>query len=278
MSAHVPLTSRMTAPAFRARKGQTPLVVLTAYTAPMARLLDNVCDMLLVGDSLGMVVYGMETTLPVTMDMMVAHGRAVAKHSQKAMVVVDMPFGSYEASPEEAFRNASRLLAETGAQAVKLEGGEVMAETIAFLTARGVPVMGHVGLTPTHVHKMGGFKAQARDAAGRSQLLADALAVDAAGAFSMVLEGVFADSVAEVVASTSCPIIGIGATAECDGQVLVTEDMLGMTEKPPRFAKSYAQLGQVIREAASQFAAETRGRQFPGKEQMFGLKPATVKA
>ncbi|MBI1276185.1 3-methyl-2-oxobutanoate hydroxymethyltransferase [bacterium] len=275
MSATPKATARLTAPAIQARKGGEPLVVLTAYTAPIARLLDAHCDILLVGDSLGMVVYGMETTLGVTLEMMALHAKAVATHSSHAMVVVDMPFGSFEASPEEAFKNAAYLLAESGAQAVKLEGGEYMADTIAFLTARGIPVMGHIGLTPTHVHKMGGFKAQARDAGGRAQLLADALAVDAAGAFSIVLEGVFADSVGDVVNRTSAPIIGIGATAECDGQVLVTDDMLGLTERAPRFAKDYAGLSAIIQQAAEQFAQDVKGRRFPTEGNLFGLKAAS---
>jgi 3-methyl-2-oxobutanoate hydroxymethyltransferase len=276
MSATPKTTPRMTAPAILARKGGEALVVLTAYTAPMARLLDEHCDILLVGDSLGMVVYGMETTLGVTLEMMARHAKAVVSHSRHAMVVVDMPFGSFEANPEEAFRNAAHLLAESGAQAVKLEGGEGMAETVAFLTARGIPVMGHIGLTPTHVHKMGGFKAQARDAGGRAQLLNDALAVEAAGAFAMVLEGVFADSVAEVVSRTSIPVIGIGATSECDGQVLVTEDMLGISERAPKFAKDYAGLAGQISGAAAQFASEVKARSFPGEAQLLGVKKTSA--
>lgn len=262
-------TSRKTTRHIRQAKGKEPLVVLTAYDALTARLLDAHCDVLLVGDSLGMVLYGMETTLPVTVAMMAAHGKAVMRGSQHALVVVDMPFASYQESKEQAFRNASKLLKQTGAQAVKLEGGEEMAETIAFLTARGVPVMAHVGLTPQHVQQMGGFRVQGKNDASHAKALADIQAVEQAGAFSVVIEGVVEMLAAQMTQSVAIPTIGIGASAACDGQVLVAEDMLGLTENPPKFVRPFAQLRQDIDAAATAYAKAVKARSFPGAEECY---------
>lgn len=268
------MAARRSVPDIQSRKGGVPLVVLTAYTAPFAKALDAHCDVLLVGDSLGMVLYGMENPLAVTLDMMIAHGRAVVKASQQACVVVDMPFGTYQASPSQAFENAARVLAETGCQAVKMEGGVFMAETIRFLVDRGVPVMGHVGLTPQAMNVMGGFKAQGRDTKAQKKLVTDARAVAEAGAFAMVLEGVYADGVKAVVEAVPIPVIGIGATAECDGQVLVTEDMAGLSVSGyvPKFVKQYAQMGVVLDEAARRYAEEVRARVFPSADYTYRPK------
>ncbi|HZF95667.1 MAG TPA: 3-methyl-2-oxobutanoate hydroxymethyltransferase [Allosphingosinicella sp.] len=268
---------RLTAPAIQARKGGEPIVMLTAYTARMAQLLDPHCDMLLVGDSLGQVIYGLPSTIPVTLDMMCAHGAAVVRGSWHALVCIDMPFGSYEESPEEAFRSASRVMKETGAAAVKLEGGEAMAATIAFLVARGIPVIGHVGLTPQAVNALGGYRARGRDDAEAAKILADARAVSEAGAFALVLEGVMEEIANEATRTISCPTIGIGASARCDGQVLVTEDMLGLFERTPRFVKRYDDLAARIGEAAAAYAGEVKSRAFPTEEQIYRpsqMKPA----
>ena len=267
---------RMTAPSIRARKsgGKTdqPIVMLTAYTMRMAQLLDPHCDMLLVGDSLGQVIYGLPSTIPVTMEMMIAHGAAVVRGSWHALVAVDMPFGSYEASPEKAFESASRIMKETGCAAVKLEGGEAMAPTIEFLTHRGIPVIGHVGLTPQAVNILGGYGARGRDKAEGIKILDDAKAVDEAGAFCMVVEGVLDELATKIAKNTNCPIIGIGASAECDGQVLVTEDMLGLFERTPRFVKRYDDLAARISEAARSYAEEVRARSFPTADQTYKPK------
>jgi 3-methyl-2-oxobutanoate hydroxymethyltransferase len=268
---------RMTAPAIRARKvdGKTeqPIVMLTAYTMRMAQLLDPHCDMLLVGDSLGQVIYGLPSTIPVTMDMMCAHGAAVVRGSWHSLVAVDMPFGSYEGSPEQAFASASRLMKETGCAAVKLEGGEVMAPTIAFLTHRGIPVIGHVGLTPQAVNTLGGYGARGREQREAEKILADAKAVDDAGAFSIVVEGVLEDIATQVSRNVAAPVIGIGASSECDGQVLVIDDMLGMFERTPRFVKRYDDLAARIGEAARTYAEEVRARTFPTADQTYRPKP-----
>ncbi len=256
-------------PDIRARKGQAPLVVLTAYTTPVARLVDAHCDMALVGDSVGMVLHGMPSTIGVTMEMMILHGRAVVRGLQKAMAVIDMPFGSYEESPQQAYRNAARLMAETGAPCVKLEGGAHMAETIAFLTKRGIPVQAHIGLTPQSVNTLGGYKVVGRD--GEADLvMQDALAVEAAGAFSVVLEKVPMGLAARITQRLSIPTIGIGAGVACDGQVLVVDDMLGFfTEFRPKFVKRYADLGGLASEAIAEYAAEVRARKFPTEEHSF---------
>ena len=267
---------RLTIPAIRQRKvdGVTadPVVMLTAYTARQAQLLDVHCDLLLCGDSLGQVIYGLPSSLQVTVEMMIAHGAAVVRGSYHAAVVVDLPFGSYEASPETAFATASRVMAETGASAVKLEGGEAMAPTVAFLTARGIPVMGHVGLTPQAVNVLGGYNARGRSEAEARKIVADAQAICQAGAFSIVVEGVVEPIAIEVTKAIACPIIGIGASAQCDGQVLVTEDMMGMFERVPRFVKRYGEIAGLISSAAASYAGEVRSRTFPGPEQTYQPK------
>lgn len=267
---------RLTVPALRKRKvdGATaePIVMLTAYTARQAQLLDPHCDLLLVGDSLGQVIYGLPSSVPVTLEMMAAHGAAVVRGSYHSVVVVDMPFGSYEASPQQAFANAARLLKETGCAGVKLEGGEAMAETVAFLVARGIPVIGHVGLTPQAVNVLGGYNARGRSEAEAAKIVADARALDEAGAFAIVVEGVVEPIAIEVTKAASCPIIGIGGSAQCDGQVLVAEDMLGMFERVPRFVKRYEDLAGVISKAAETYAAEVRGRSFPTADQTYQPK------
>ena len=268
MSATSPLRPVLP-PDIRARKGSAPLVVLTAYTTPMARLVDAHCDIALVGDSLGMVLHGMPSTLGVTMEMMILHGRSVVRGCQKSVVVIDMPFGSYEEGPAQAYRNAARLMAETGAPAVKLEGGAHMAETIAFLTKRGVPVMAHIGLTPQAVNTLGGYKVVGRDDEA-DRVMQDALAVQAAGAFSVVLEKVPMGLAGRITKALDIPTIGIGAGADCDGQVLVIDDMLGLfTEFRPKFVKRYAELGHTADEAIAAYAAEVRARAFPADEHGF---------
>lgn len=268
----VTITKRATVPDIAARKGQQPVVVLTAYTAPMARLLDPHCDVLLVGDSLGNVVYGFDTTLSVTLDMMIAHGAAVVRGSSSACVVVDMPFRSVEESPAQAFRNCARVLAETGAAAIKIEGGVHMAETIAFLVARGIPVMGHVGLRPQSVHVMGGFKTQGRDPAEWQAIVDDAKAVTDAGAFAIVLEGLAEPLAVKITEAVPAVTIGIGASAQCDGQVLVVDDMLGMSAWTPKFVRRYGELGQVIEAAAEQYAKDVRARLFPAPEHTYTVR------
>jgi 3-methyl-2-oxobutanoate hydroxymethyltransferase len=267
---------RMTAPSIRARKAngatEQPIVMLTAYTMRTAQLLDPHCDMLLVGDSLGQVIYGLQSTIPVTMEMMCAHGAAVVRGSWHALVAVDMPFGSYEGSPEQAFASASRLMKETGCAAVKLEGGEAMAPTVDFLTHRGIPVIGHVGLTPQAVNMLGGYGARGREKREAEKIIADAQAIDRAGAFCIVLEGVLEDIANDVAKAVEAPVIGIGASAQCDGQVLVTEDMLGLFERTPRFVKRYDDLASRIGEAARTYADEVRARTFPTANQTYRPK------
>lgn len=263
MSANPPDEARLTVPQIAARKGDAPLVCLTAYHAPMARLLDDHADMLLVGDSLAMVLYGFDTTLAATPDMMIAHARAVMRGSSRALVAVDMPFGSYEESPAQAFRNAARMLAESGCQAVKLEGGRRMAETIGHLVENGIPVLGHIGLTPQSVHRMGGFKVQGKRRAQWAALEDDADALVEAGCFALVLEGMAAELAARITARIPIPTIGIGASPACDGQILVAEDMLGLTDSPPRFVKTFADLGAEIAAAAQSYAEDVRARRFP---------------
>ncbi|KQN04592.1 3-methyl-2-oxobutanoate hydroxymethyltransferase [Sphingobium sp. Leaf26] len=267
---------RLTVPAIQRRKfegkTQEPLVMLTAYTARQAQLLDPHCDMLLVGDSLGQVIYGLPSTLPVTLDMMIAHGAAVVRGSYHSVVLVDMPFGSYEASPQQAFASASRIMAETGAAGVKLEGGVAMAETISFLTQRGIPVMAHIGLTPQAVNALGGYGARGKSQEEHAKIISDARAVAQAGAFSMVIEGVLEDIANAVTDSVDVPVIGIGASARCDGQVLVTEDMLGMFERVPRFVKRYDNIAETISNAAKRYADDVRDRSFPTDDQVYRPK------
>ena len=266
-------TAKKTAPLpadILARKGGTPLVCLTAYTTPVARLTDPHCDMVLVGDSLGMVLHGMDSTLGVTIEMMILHGAAVKRGLSRAMMVVDMPFGSYEESPSQALRNAARILRETGAAAVKLEGGVEMEETVRFLTRRSIPVMAHIGLTPQAINTLGGYKVQGRGE-DRARVLDDARAVARAGAFSVVLEKVPATLADEITAELPIPTIGIGASAGCDGQILVVDDMLGLFSAfKPKFAKRYAELGETADAAIAAYAAEVRARSFPAPEHVFG--------
>ncbi|WP_174285794.1 3-methyl-2-oxobutanoate hydroxymethyltransferase [Sphingomonas bacterium] len=260
---------RLTIPAIRRAKGKTPLVMLTAYTVRTAQLLDPHCDLLLVGDSLGQVVYGLPSTVPVTLDMMAAHGAAVVRGSYHAVVVIDMPFGSYEASPEKAFESAAWLLKQTGAAAVKLEGGTAMGPTVKFLGERGIPVMGHVGLTPQAVNALGGYGARGRTPEEAAKIVADGRAVAEAGAFALVVEGVVEPIAVELTQTVACPTIGIGASARCDGQVLVAEDMLGMFERTPRFVKRFDDLAGRISAAVETYAADVRSRAFPGSDQVY---------
>jgi 3-methyl-2-oxobutanoate hydroxymethyltransferase len=263
---------RLAAPDISARKGGEPLVCLTAYTAPVAAALDEACDVLLVGDSLGMVVHGLPNTVGVTMEMMILHGQAVMRGSRKAMVVVDMPFGSYEGPPEIAYANAVRIMKETGCQAVKVESGLTVPETIAYLVRRGIPVMGHVGLRPQAVLVDGGFKAKGKDEAGRAVVLAEARATAEAGAFAVVVEGVAENLAREITAAIAPPTIGIGASAGCDGQILVTDDMLGLFDWTPKFVRRYADLRGEIDRAVAAYADDVRHRRFPGPAEIYFAK------
>lgn len=276
MSATPERKDRLTPGDIRARKGIQPVVCLTAYTTPMAQLVDAHCDVTLVGDSLGMVLHGLPSTLGVTLEMMILHGKAVLRGASHSCVVVDMPFGSYEEGPQQAFRNAARLMAETGCQAVKLEGGRHMAETVGFLVARGIPVMGHVGLTPQAVNTLGGYKVQGRSHHEADRILVDATALADAGAFAVVLEKLPAALGQRITQEISVPTIGIGAGTDCDGQVLVVDDMLGLFSAfRPKFVKRYAELGETADAAIAAYAAEVRARAFPGPEHVFGEgKPA----
>jgi len=271
MSVHKQV-NRITVPQIMARKNKQPIVSLTAYHAHTARYIDPYVDMLLVGDSLGMVMYGMETTLGVTLDMMIAHGAAVVRGTEQALVVVDMPFGSYEESPEVAFRNACRVIKETGCTAVKMEGGERLADTIHYLTQRGIPVQAHIGLTPQSVQVMGGFKTQGRIESEWAAIEEDAAQVAEAGAFAVVLEGMAEPLAAKITRQIAIPTIGIGASPTCDGQILVLEDMLGLSPKPPKFVKEFATLGAAIAGAAEAYAGAVRERAFPAPEHTYGMK------
>lgn len=276
MSAHSPdLIRRITARELMGRKRsepRNPIVCLTAYSAPMAALLDGACDVLLVGDSVGMVVHGMPDTIGVTMEMMIMHGQAVMRSSRRALVVVDMPFGSYEASPETAYANAVRILKETGAQAVKVESGGDVAGTIGFLTRRGVPVMGHVGLRPQAVLTAGGFRARGKNPDDYACVIAEAKAAAEAGAFCVVVEGVTEALAMEITAALRVPTIGIGASAGCDGQILVTEDMLGLFDWTPKFVRRYADLRGEIARAVRQYADDVRSGAFPGSAETYFAK------
>jgi 3-methyl-2-oxobutanoate hydroxymethyltransferase len=265
---------RITAPDIRARKGGTPIVSLTSYHAHTARLIDPHCDFILVGDSLGMVMHGLDSTVPVTLEMMILQGQAVMRGSRRALVVVDMPFGSYEASREQAFQNAARVLKETGCGAIKLEGGERMADTIAFLTQRGIPVMGHVGLTPQAINALGSFRAQGRREEEWAAIEADALSVAQAGAFAVVLEAMAEPLAAHITEAVAIPTIGIGASAACDGQILVLEDMLGLSPRVPKFVKKFAELGPAIEQAVGTYASEVRSRAFPAEANVYRLAKA----
>ncbi len=272
MSAQAPI-KRLTAADIAARKGGEPIVSLTAYDTPTARILDDYCDFLLVGDSVGMVVHGLPSTVGVTLEMMIMHGQAVMRGTQSAMVVVDMPFGSYEKSPEQAFENAARVLQETGAQAIKIESGTYAAETVAFLVERGIPVMGHVGLRPQAVNVTGGFRAKGKNTQEWASVLAEAQATADAGAFAIVVEGVAEDLAKEITGSIAVPTIGIGASSVCDGQILVTQDMLGLFDWTPKFVKRYGDMKKDIKTAVSDYATEVRERRFPSAAQVYSLKP-----
>lgn len=260
---------RTTVPQIVARKAGVPIVSLTSYHAHTAAIVDKYADFILVGDSLGMVMHGMDSTLGVSLELMIMHGKAVVRGTQQALIVVDMPFGSYEESPGVAFRNAARIMKETGCGAVKLEGGARMAETIRFLTERGIPVMAHIGLTPQSSHVMGGFKTQGRDESSWPQHEADAQAVTEAGAFAIVLEGMVEPLAAKITGQIAVPTIGIGASADCDGQILVLEDMLGLNEWTPKFVKKYGALGPAIERAVSDYAEEVKARSFPSSDQTY---------
>jgi len=273
MSSHAqPAVRRVTAPDIALRKGKTPIVCLTAYTAPMAEILDPHCDLLLVGDSVGMVLHGLPNTVGVTLEMMILHGQAVMRASRRAMVVVDMPFGSYEGAPEAAYDNAVRVMKETGAQAVKVEAGLTVAKTIEYLVTRGVPVMGHVGLRPQAVLVDGRFRAKGREASERTRILEDAKATAEAGAFAVVVEGVAEALARDITAAIDVPTIGIGASAGCDGQILVTDDMLGLFDWTPKFVRRYGDLRADIGRAVEAYADDVRTRRFPGPSEVyFGL-------
>lgn len=263
---------RVTAPDIAARKNGTPIVCLTAYTTPVAEILDDHCDLLLVGDSLGMVVHGLPNTVGVTMEMMILHGQAVMRGARKAMVVVDMPFGSYEGAAETAYANAVRILKETGCQAVKVETGPTVADTIAYMVQRGVPVMGHVGLRPQAINVDGGFKAKGRGGEERKRILEEAKATAAAGAFAIVVEGVAEGLAREITEAIEAPTIGIGASAGCDGQILVTDDMLGLFDWTPKFVRRYGDLRAEIGKAVGAYAEDVRARRFPGPAEIYFAK------
>lgn len=263
---------RKTAPDLRARKNGEPIVMLTSYHAHTAALVDRHCDAILVGDSLGNVMHGFETTVPVTLDMMILQGRAVMRGSQAALVVVDMPFGSYEGSKEQAFQSAVRIMKETLCGAVKLEGGARMAETVAFLSERGIPVMGHIGLTPQSINTLGSFRAQGREEENWAPIENDARAIAEAGAFSILVEAVAEPLARKITQSIAVPTIGIGASAACDGQVLVLEDMLGLSPRAPKFVRRYGNLGPMIEEAIAGYARDVKSRAFPGPEHVYGMK------
>ncbi len=263
---------RLAAPDIAARKGGDPIVCLTAYTAPVAEILDDHCDLLLVGDSVGMVVHGLPNTVGVTMEMMILHGQAVMRGARKAMVVVDMPFGSYEGSAQAAYDNAARIMKETGAQAVKVESGPTVPDTIHYMVQRGIPVMGHVGLRPQAVLVDGGFKAKGRDGESHNRIMAEAAATAEAGAFSVVVEGVAEQLARDITAAISVPTIGIGASAGCDGQILVTDDMLGLFDWTPKFVRRFADLRGEIAAAGAKYAAEVKARTFPGAAETYFAK------
>jgi 3-methyl-2-oxobutanoate hydroxymethyltransferase len=254
----------------KARKGGEPIVCLTAYTTPFAKILDEYCDVLLVGDSLGMVLYGMDSTLPVSLDMMINHGQAVVRGSKKACVIVDMPFGSYQESDAQAFANCAKVMAETGCQAVKLEGGTEMSQTINFLVERGIPVMGHVGLMPQRVNAYGGYGCRGKTKEGKKKVMDDAIAVQDAGAFSVVIEGVVESLARSVTEKLKIPVIGIGGSPACDGQILVSEDMAGLfTDFKPKFVKRYGKMAEELHNSAKNYAADVKARKFPSEENCF---------
>lgn len=244
---------------------KTPIVALTAYTYNVAQILDEHCDIILVGDSLGMVLYGYETTIPVDIKLIMNHAEAVVRASKNAMVVADIPFGYSQKNKEHAFDNCAKLLKKTGAQAVKLEGGEEMAETIKYLTDRGIPVMGHIGFKPQSVNMHGGYKRQGKTKEDAKKLVADAKAVEESGAFAVVVECVSEKAAKDIHKKVSIPVIGIGAGKNCDGQILVTEDMLGITEFAPGFVKNYGGLRDIIQQSVETYSKEVRNKKFPSK-------------
>ena len=254
---------RKTAPDITARKGKEPIVCLTAYDAPTARILDDYCDLILVGDSVGMVVHGLTTTVGVTLEMMIMHGQAVMRGSSRALVVVDLPFGYYEDSPERAFKSAAKVMRETGCQAIKIESGSYAAETIAYLVERGIPVMSHVGLRPQSMNVLGGFRARGRTQKIADQIVENAIAAAEAGSFAVVVEGVSADIADKVTKEVSIPTIGIGASAGCDGQILVTPDMLGLFNRVPKFVKKFANMEDMVHDAVKTYTEEVKSRKFP---------------
>ncbi|TQM94770.1 3-methyl-2-oxobutanoate hydroxymethyltransferase [Roseinatronobacter monicus] len=268
MSTQAPIR-RMTVPQIRAKKGADPIVSLTSYHAHTAAIVDKFADFILVGDSLGMVMHGMDSTIGVPLDLMIMHGRAVVRGTKRALIVVDMPFGTYEESPNMGFRNAAKIMKETACGAVKLEGGARMAETIRFLSERGIPVMAHIGLTPQSVNTMGGFKVQGRDEAAWKTHIDDARAVAEAGAFALVVEGVVEELADKITAAVDIPTIGIGASKNCDGQILVLEDMLGLNPRVPKFVKVYGDLGPAIERAVAEYTEEVKTRTFPGEDNVY---------
>lgn len=271
MSAHARV-NRMTAPKIRALKGERPVVCLTAYTTPYAEILDPYSDLVLVGDSVGMVMHGMKNTLGVTMEMMIMHGASVVRGARHACVIVDLPFAGYQESPAQAYRNAARLLQETGCAGVKLEGGIEMAETVEFISRRGIPVMGHIGLTPQSFNALGGYAARGRRRDQWQPIIDDAIAIDQAGAFSLVVEGVAEPLAQEITEKVNTVTIGIGASPKCDGQILVTEDLLGLFDKVPRFAKRYADIRTDIEQAVKSYAEEVQARTFPGPDHYYSMR------
>ena len=265
-------SARVTAPEIQARKGGDPIVALTSYHAHTAAIADRFVDLILVGDSLGMVMHGFETTLPVPLELMIMHARAVMRGAKRALVGVAMPFGSYEESPSQAFHNAAKVIKETQCGAVKIEGGRRMAETVHFLTDRGIPVMAHIGLTPQYINMFGGFKTQGRSRKDWKAIEDDAKAVAQAGAFSVVLEAIAEPLAAKITKQIAIPTIGIGASPNCDGQILVMEDMLGLSPRVPKFVKEFGQVGKAIERAIAAYAKDVRARRFPGAENTYTLK------
>ncbi len=278
MSSQSAPTKRLMAPDIAAKKGVEPIVSLTSYHAHTAAIADKYCDFLLVGDSLGMVMHGFETTVPVSLELMIMHGKAVVRGAKRALVVVDMPFGSYEESPEVAFRNAARVMKETDCGAVKLEGGRRMEATIHYLVERGIPVMAHIGLTPQSINVIGGFKAQGREEAQWAAIEEDARVVAQAGAFAVVLEAMAEPLADQITRSIPIPTIGIGASAACDGQILVMEDMLGLSPRVPKFVKEFGRIGESIDKAIGWYAKEVRKRSFPEPHHTYAMKGAPKEA
>ena len=271
------MNKRLTVRDIRKRKlsdvNQEPIVSLVCYTAQMAKLINNEVDVILVGDSLGMTIYGYENTLSVTLDMMINHGAAVVRSTDKPHIVVDMPFGSYEESPEFAFRSASRIMRETGAQSVKLEGGEEFADTIFFLSQRGIPVMGHIGLMPQRIQTLGGFFTQGKTDKESIKLMNDAKSISEAGAFSMVIEAIPEEVATDITRNIEVPTIGIGGGRNCDGQILVTHDILNLYgDFTPKFVKKYGNVDKNIVKAVKDYSQDVKKKKFPTKNNIFTIK------